>query len=263
MYKYTKLNDKIGKIEFDNYNRQQSIIVFLEALIKKEEDYLTVIGILGGDLTNIGKSTKSPDGKWGYDPDFKLTNELPAVKLDIPFKVIEKESKSGKKYTIGSVSENFIAAKLLEDIGDGGYFEGNFDLGADRGTIDKYHEYVGYGQMGESKAKNCLGMFYEVIKIDKLTIITDEILSSFNESVDGNYKSGGKTYPKAETETEKLIARSNYVKRFLSDNWDGNIDMNTITFDSCLAMFEGRKPSIGKDGQTLLLNILSEILKTH
>lgn len=260
MYKYTVINDKIGKIELDGYNRSDSELTIVEGkIVKESDDILAVYVVLvGGDYSNIVKSIKLPDGKYGADPSFKITDEMPLLKLDIPLTIIKKTAKSGKEYSVGSVAENFIANKLLSDFGDGGLFEGTIDLGVDKIAIDKYEEYIGYGDKGKVKAETALSLFYECSKIDTLTFITDEIVAI--GSTANNSKGGGKSYPKAETEAEKLNARLEFTKRFLSDNWDKSIDLSTTSFDDALTMFEGRESVQKRDSGHLLLEILKAIL---
>lgn len=261
-FKYNAISDKLGSIQLDPYNRNDSELVFVEAKVIKSEDTLYVYGVLMGNCNNITKQIKGSDGKYANDPEFKLP-DMPVVRLDLPLKQVEKISKAGKAYTVGSVSEIFIAEKLLADIGDGGMFEGTLDIGIDRGDIDKVNEYLALGEPGAKQAEKKLSKFYEVTKIDVLTIVNDEIINAGNTVKQGNgsYGSyGNKTYQKAETESEKLQARSEYVKRFLADNWDDSVDYKAVTFDSCLDVYKGRE-SVMKDKQgDLLIELLQAIL---
>lgn len=259
-YKYTKLTDKIGKIELDNYNRNDSELSFLEAkLVKESCDLLAVYGVLEGTPTNIVKNIKLQDGKYGSDPKFSI-GEMPMVKLEIPLTITEKESNAGKKYKVGSVSENFIGNKLLVDFGDNAIIEATLNLGIDKDIITKYEEYLSFGEKGLGKANGILLSFYEAQKLDTLTILTDEIIGTASTVKQGNGSYGNKTYQKAETESEKLQARSEYVKRFLADNWDDSVDYKTVTFDSCLDVYKGRE-SVTKDKQgEFLMELLQTIL---
>lgn len=261
MYKYTAINDKIGKIELDNYNRDDSELNILEAkLVKESDEMLAVYAVLcDKNYDNITKQAKLPDGKYGADPSFKLEGN-PIVKIDIPLTIIKKTSKAGKEYSIGSFSENFIGAKLLEDFGDGGTLEGMINLGVDRSKIDKVIEFEQYKgtEKGEKTYQKNLEYFYECNKVEALSIITDEIISQGSQPKAGY--SGGKGYAKAETEAEKLNARSEFTKRFLADNWDKSIDMSVTSFDDALTMFNGREiVQKGKQGE-LLMEILKTIL---
>jgi hypothetical protein len=263
VYKYTNINDKIGKIELDGYNRNDSILSIAEAkIIKENDEILAVYAALSGVPTNIVKSVKSSDGKWGADPTFKLESPLglPLVKLEIPFKVIEKESKAGKKYTIGSVSESFVAEKLLSDFGDGGLFEGTINLGIDKSMIEQLKELEKFKSVerGLIKYQTTLELFYECSKLETLTILTDGIIESCMAGGSSSYK--GKTqYQKPETTAEKLAARSEYVKRFLCDNWNTDMNFSEVTFDESLAYWNGRLPKLGKENQTLLLELMNTI----
>lgn len=266
MYRFNKLTDKVAKLTLDSYKKENSEIIFAEAkLVKSSENILSIYGVLVSDkYSMIGKLIKNSDGKFEYDKNFKFNpEEFPVVKIDIP--LVEEIEINGKKLK-ASMTENYIAKRLLEDVGENGCFEGSIDLAHGNESIHKIREKLALGDSEaiQKSIKRLEGAFYEITKIDECGIVTDEIIASVSGSGNENsYQSKGKTYQKPETEEEKLVARSNYVKRFLSDNWDLSVDMNTVTFDSCLTMFEGRKSSIGKDGQTMLLGILSEILRTH
>lgn len=266
MYRFNKLTDKVAKLTLDSYKKENSEIIFAEAkLIKSSENILSIYGVLVSDkYSMIGKLIKNSDGKFEYDKNFKFNpEEFPVVRIDIP--LVEEIEINGKKLK-ASMTENYIAKRLLEDVGENGCFEGSIDLGHGNESIHKIREKLALGDSEaiQKSIKRLEGAFYEITKIDECGIVTDEIIVSVSGSGSENsYQSKGKTYQKPETEEEKLVARSNYVKRFLSDNWDSSVDMGAVTFNSCLTMFEGRKSSIGKDGQTMLLGILSEILRTH
>lgn len=261
MYKYQVINDKIGKIELDNYNRENSELTFIEAKIIKGEEYLNVIGVLSSDdgFSNIIKQTRGNDGKYGNDPSFKLDG-TPIVNLQLPLKIIKKVSKAGKEYSIGSQTEIFIAEKLLSDFSDNGTFEGVINPGIDRSAIDKVIGYSDpeFGELGLKKAAKELIKFYQCDPVDELTIINDEIIAQCTNVKSGF--SGGKGYSKGETEAEKIKARSDYAKRFLSDIWDDSTDINAMSWDECLTYWNGRSIVAKGDCGDLLKELLAIIL---
>ena len=257
MYKYQSINDKIGRIELDNYNRENSELTFIEAKLIKTDDYLNVIGVLTSDdgFGNIIKPVKLPDGKYGNDPSFKLEG-TPVVCLTLPLKIIKKVSKAGKEYNVGTQTEIFVAEKLLEDFDDGGTFEGVMNPGIDCSITDRITEMLTFGEPGIKKAKMEIAKFYQCDPVETLTVITDEIVA---QCTTVQAKSGGKSYPKAETEAEKINARSNYVKRFLSDIWDESTDISAMSWDECLTYFNGRE-SVQKNKNGELLKELLRII---
>lgn len=259
MYNYKKISDTLGTISLDSYNRENSELIFVEAKIVKSDEYLNVIGALISPTGNIKQDVKGNDGKYAPDPSFKLTGDpYPIVCLQLPLKLIKKTSKAGKEYTVGSHSEIFVAEKLLEDFGDGGSFEGTIDPGVDRGVIDKINAMLEFGEPGKVKAQGQLVQFYQVEKVDELTAITPEIIAQVTTAK--NNGNSGKSYPKNETEAEKLKARSEFVKRFLADNWDESVDYSLITFDSCLALWDGRETVQKGDSGELLFTVLKAIM---
>ncbi|SKB13358.1 hypothetical protein PL11201_490093 [Planktothrix sp. PCC 11201] len=269
MYRYNKISEKLSKLTLDGYNRQDSELTFVEAKIVKSENFLTIYGAIlpgiSGKFSNITKPKKLDDGKWGNDPDFKFpvegleANPMPLVMIQIPLKSFTNDK--GKDIN-PSVSEEFIAKKLLEDFGDNGAFEGMIDLGIDKSRIEKYEEYIALGEMGMPKANKVLSEFYEISKIDTLTVITNEILlatgGGSGENKNGGY--GGKTYAPKETESERLNARAEFAKRFLADDWDKTKDFSVITFDSCLTLWDGRSHDLGQSGCQYMTDILKNIL---
>ncbi|SKB12039.1 hypothetical protein PL11201_290007 [Planktothrix sp. PCC 11201] len=266
MYRYNKISEKLSKLTFDSYNRQDSELTFLEAKIVKTENFLTIYGAIlpgiSGKFTNITKAKKLDDGKWGNDPDFKFpvegleANPMPLVMIQIPIKAFTNDKGKDIK---PSVSEEFIAKKLLEDFGNGGMFEGMLDLGVDKTRIAKYEEYIGYGDAGLSRAVGVLKEFYNVSKIDALTTITDDVLSQDTNGAKGNGY-GGKNFVPKETESERLNARAEFAKRFLADDWDKTKDFSVITFDSCLTLWDGRSHDLGQSGCQYMTDILKNIL---
>lgn len=266
MYRYNKISEKLSKLTFDGFNRQDSELTFLEAKIVQSENFLTIYGAIfpgiSGKFSNITKPKRLDDGKWGNDPDFTFpvegleNNPIPLVMIQVPIKAFTNDKGKDIK---PSVTEEFIAKKLLEDFGNGGMFEGMLDLGVDKARIAKYEEYIGYGDAGLPRAIGVLKEFYNVSKIDALTAITDDVLSQdVNGAKTGGY--GGKNYAPKETESERLNARAEFVKRFLADDWDKAKDFYLITFDSCLTTWNERLDALGENSASYLKGILKDIL---
>lgn len=264
MYRYYKVSEKLSKLTFDSYNRQDSELTFLEAKIVKSENFLTIYGAIqpgiSGKFTNITKAKKLDNGEWSNDPDFNFpvegleNNPAPLVMIQVPIKAFINDK--GKEIK-PSVSEGFIAKKLLEDFGDGGAFEGILDLGVDKARIAKYEEYIQYGDAGLPRAVGVLKEFYNVSKIDTLTVVTDDIISQdINKVKSGG---GGKNYVPQETESGRLNARTEFVKRFLADDWDKAKDFSVITFDDCLTTWHDR-PFTPTTDAVFLLETLKAIL---
>jgi hypothetical protein len=165
----------------------------------------------------------------------------------------ERTYNGESKTVTPSEVESFIAGYLLEFWSDKP-FEGEIDFDAASGDIKRYLEYREINNdKARQKAQDYLDDICKLDEIEALHGLTPDIMQVTNaNSSGGGFKKGG-NYTPAETEAQKLASRSEYVKRYLSDNWDLSVDFTLITFDSCLAMYSGRLASI------LSLNSLSNL----
>lgn len=264
MYRFNKLTDNIAKLTLDAYNKQQSELTFAEAkLIKTNDNYITIYGVItADDYSFIGKLQKGADGKWGYDPSFKFDiYTFTAIRLDIPLHNYTNEN--GKEIKV-SKEEEYIAQRLLEDIGDGGMFEGSFDLGVGSEAIYKIEEKLALGDSPAIRkaVKVKEQAFYNVVKIDTCGFITDELINGANNAQSDankggyNNKGGGKNYT---TEADKLLMRAEFTKRMLTDDWDKSKDYSVITFDECFTTLNQRVEINGVD-KSEVINLLTLIL---
>lgn len=260
MFRFNKLTENVAKLTFDSYNKQQSELTFAEAkLIKPNDNFITIYGVItADDYSFIGKLQKTPDNKWQYDPSFKFdADTFNAVRLDIPLQTYASDN--GKEIK-ASKEEMYIASRLLEDIGDGGMFEGSFDLGCGSEIIFKINELKagGTGANVDKAVARKEKAFYNIVKIDACGFITDELIATANnaQSDTKTNSKGGKNYP---SEGDKLLARAEFAKRFLADDWDKSKDYSTITFDECLDTLNKRVEINGID-KAEIMHILTLIL---
>lgn len=259
MFRFNKLIDNIARLTFDSYNKQQSELTFAEAkLIKPNDNFITIYGVItADDYSFIGKLQKTPDNKWQYDPSFKFdADTFNAIRLDIPLQTYTSDN--GKEIK-ASKEEMYIASRLLEDIGDGGMFEGSFDLGCGSEIIFKINELKagGTGVNVDKAVARKEKAFYNIVKIDTCGLITDELIASANnaQSENKNKSSGGSKY---QTEADKLYHRAEFTKRFLADDWNKDKDYSTVSFDECLDILDKREEINGTKKE--ILELLALIL---
>jgi hypothetical protein len=102
------------------------------------------------------------------------------------------------------------------------------------------------------------GYLLEIVAItpnDKLVVITPEILNQSSSQNYGYKKSTG------ETESQKLAARAEFVKRWLCDDWDGSKDYSKTTLETCFAIFNGRTRQDTAQERQALIELLGVILQ--
>jgi hypothetical protein len=259
-YYAKKDNQMCASIALDPYNKDgDSKISFIEGKIRKDDDNTITLFMFANSTSNVVKNVKSSDGKWGVDPNFTFETQIVSITLHL--KPWERTYNGESKTVTPSEIESFLATYLLEFWSDKP-FEGEIDFAAASGDIKRYLEYREIdNDKARQKAQDYLDDICKLVEIDYLHGLTPDIMQVTNaNSSGGGFKKGG-NYTPAETEAQKLASRSEYVKRYLSDNWDLSVDFTLITFDSCLAMYSGRLGTLGKENHDALAVILGMILK--
>jgi hypothetical protein len=259
-YYAKKDNQMCASIALDPYNKDgDSKISFIEGKIRKDDDNTITLFMFANSTSNVVKNVKSSDGKWGVDPNFTFETQIVSITLHL--KPWERTYNGESKTVTPSEIESFLATYLLEFWSDKA-FEGEIDFAAASGDIKRYLEYREIdNDKARQKAQDYLDDICKLVEIDYLHGLTPDIMQVTNaNSSGGGFKKGG-NYTPAETEAQKLASRSEYVKRYLSDNWDLSVDFTLITFDSCLAMYSGRLGTLGKENHDALAVILGMILK--
>jgi hypothetical protein len=249
-----------ASIALDPYNKDgDSKISFIEGKIRKDDDNTITLFMFANSTSNVVKNVKSSDGKWGVDPTFTFETQIVSITLHL--KPWERTYNGESKTVTPSEIESFLATYLLEFWSDKA-FEGEIDFAAASGDIKRYLEYREIdNDKARQKAQDYLDDICKLVEIEALHGLTPDIMQVTNaNSSGGGFKKGG-NYTPAETEAQKLASRSEYVKRYLSDNWDLSVDFTLITFDSCLAMYSGRLGTLGKENHDALAVILGMILK--
>jgi hypothetical protein len=262
MFKYyaKKDNQMCASIALDPYNKEGgSKISFIEGKVRKDSDDCITLFMFANSTSNVVKNVKGNDGKWSIDPTFTFETQI--VSMQLHLKPWERTYNGESKTVTPSEVESFIAGYLLEFWSDKP-FEGEIDFDAASGDIKRYLEYREINNdKARQKAQDYLDDICKLVEIDALHGLMPDIMQVTNASGNsGGYKKGG-NYTPAETEAQKLASRSEYVKRYLSDNWDLSVDFTLITFDSCLAMYSGRLGTLGKENHDSLAVILGMILK--
>jgi hypothetical protein len=262
MFKYyaKKDNQMCASIALDPYNKDgDSKISFIEGKIRKDDDNTITLFMFANSTNNVVKNVKGNDGKWGVDPTFTFETQIVSITLHL--KPWERTYNGESKTVTPSEIESFLATYLLEFWSDKP-FEGEIDFAAASGDIKRYLEYREINNdKARQKAQDYLDDICKLVEIEALHGLTPDIMQVTNaNSSGGGFKKGG-NYTPAETEAQKLASRSEYVKRYLSDNWDLSVDFTLITFDSCLAMYSGRLGTLGKENHDALAVILGMILK--
>jgi hypothetical protein len=249
-----------ASIALDPYNKDgDSKISFIEGKVRKDSDDCITLFMFANSTSNVVKNVKSSDGKWGVDPNFTFETQIVSITLHL--KPWERTYNGESKTVTPSEIESFLATYLLEFWSDKA-FEGEIDFAAASGDIKRYLEYREIdNDKARQKAQDYLDDICKLVEIEALHGLTPDIMQVTNaNSSGGGFKKGG-NYTPAETEAQKLASRSEYVKRYLSDNWDLSVDFTLITFDSCLAMYSGRLGTLGKENHDALAVILGLILK--
>jgi hypothetical protein len=260
-YYAKKDNQMCASIALDPYNKDgDSKISFIEGKVRKDSDDCITLFMFANSTSNVVKNVKGNDGKWGVDPNFTFETQIVSITLHL--KPWERTYNGESKTVTPSEVESFLATYLLEFWSDKP-FEGEIDFSADTTTIKKYLEYRAIDDnKARQRAQDYLDDICKLVEIDYLHGLTPDIMqvtASSNSGAGGGFKKGG--YTPAETEAQKLASRSEYVKRFLADNWDETVDYKAISFDSCLALYQGRLSTLGKDNHAMLLEVLNAILK--
>lgn len=261
-YYAKKDNQMCASIALDPYNKDgDSKISFIEGKIRKDDDNTITLFMFANSTSNVVKNVKSSDGKWGVDPNFTFETQIVSITLHL--KPWERTWNGESKTVTPSEIESFLATYLLEFWLDKS-FEGEIDFAAASGDIKRYLEYREIdNDKARQKAQDYLDDICKLVEIDHLHGLTDDIMqvtTNGNPGAGGGFKKSGNYIP-AETEAQKLVSRSEYVKRFLADNWDETVDYKAISFDSCLALYQGRLSALGKDNHDSLVVILGMILK--
>jgi hypothetical protein len=259
-YYAKKDNQMCASIALDPYNKDgDSKISFIEGKIRKDDDNTITLFMFANSTSNVVKNVKGNDGKWGIDPTFTFETQI--VSMQLHLKPWERTYNGESKTVTPSEVESFIAGYLLEFWSDKP-FEGEIDFAAASGDIKRYLEYREINNdKARQKAQDYLDDICKLVEIEALHGLTPDIMQVTNaNSSGGGFKKGG-NYTPAETEAQKLASRSEYVKRYLSDNWDLSVDFTLITFDSCLAMYSGRLGTLGKENHDALAVILGMILR--
>ena len=260
-YYQKKDNQMCASIALDTYNKEgSSKISFIEGKVRKDSDDCITLFMFANETENVVKNVKGSDGKWSTDPTFKFETQIVSIQLH---RTPRERTYNGESKTVTpSEAESFIAGYLLEFWSDKA-FEGEIDFSAASGDIKRYLEYRAIdNDKARQKAQDYLDDICKLTELDELTSLTPEIMqvTTAIANSSGGFKKGG-NYTPAETEAQKLASRSEYVKRFLADNWDTSVDYSQISFDSCLSQWEGRLSNQRLEGQGLLLDLLGKILK--
>ena len=248
-----------ASIALDTYNKEgESKISFIEGKIRKDDDNTITLFMFANSTNNVVKVVKGNDGKWNTDPAFTFETQI--VSMQLHLKPWERTYNGESKTVNPSEIESFIAGYLLEFWLDKP-FEGEIDFAAASGDIKRYLEYREIdNDKARQKAQDYLDDICKLVELDSLHGLTPDIMQVTASNSGGGFKKGG-NYTPAETEAQKLASRSEYVKRYLSDNWDETVDYKAISFDSCLAMYQGRLSGLSKDNHAMLLEVLNAILK--